>query len=291
MSTAAVPVIGAHGDCFGRIARLGEFAGIRLTETHYTSETIVPNHRHDFPGFFMPLRGKFEFVCGPNRTELGAGRACYHSPSDVHSFRVLSRSASALDVEVRGEREEGFAAWCEQVTSRGSRIPAILAQLRRELRVQDSGSALAVEGLILQATAELKREKCTISSEPPLSLKRAVQFLTENIGERIDLKQLAAVAGIGPRDLLRGFKRFFDGTPAEFVRGRRIAVARQRLAETEEPIALLANEIGFYDQAHFSHEFKKATGCSPREYRELVGLRESDLRYDRLAVHEVLEAH
>jgi AraC family transcriptional regulator len=276
-----IPVIGVDENYFGRVAWLRRFASITLAETHYTTNTVVPSHRPEFPGFFMPLRGAFELVCGSKRTRIWRGRASYHNPEDVRSLRVLSPGASGFSVELREGWAGTFIASPERVTLPGSKIPVIMAQLHRELHVQDEACPLAVQGLVLQATAELTREVRTNVSQPPLWLRQAVRFLADNIGDRIDMKQLADVAGIGSRDLMKGFKRYFNRTPAEYLRCHRIAMARQRLAETREPIARVANEFGFYDQAHFCHEFKKATGCSPTEYRNLVGSRgsgESDER-------------
>lgn len=271
-----IPIIRAHENYFGRVAWLREFGAITLAETHYAANTTVPNHRREFPGFFMPLRGAFELVRGSSRSRIWRGRASYHNPEDVSSLRVLTPGARGFNVEVREGWTAAFAALPERITLRGSKIPLILAQLHRELRVQDAASALAVQGLVLQAMAELTREVQTSSSKPPLWLRQAVGFLADNVGDRVDMKHLAAVAGIGARDVMKGFKRFFNRTPAEYLRCHRIAMARQRLVETGESIAQVANDLGFYDQAHFCHEFKKATGCSPTEYRKLVGSQESN---------------
>jgi AraC family transcriptional regulator len=284
-----IPEVAVSGNCFGRVAWLGRFSDVTLSETQYASDTVVPSHRHKFPAFFMPLRGSFEIACGPDQFRIGSGRACYYAPEDVHRLRVLSHSASALNVEVRCGSADAFAFSQRRMTRPGSKIPMILMQLHHELRIQDAASMQAVGGLVLQATAELARERKTDSCEPPLWLKQAARFLTDNVSERIDMKQLTAVAGIGARGLFRAFKRFFNRTPAEYLRGQRIAVARQLLEETSDPIARVAGDVGFYDQAHFCHEFKKATGCSPREYRELMGLRESCETYQKPVLFEIQE--
>jgi AraC-like DNA-binding protein len=49
------------------------------------------------------------------------------------------------------------------------------------------------------------------------------------------------------------------------VTARRIEVARKRLLDGE-PIALVAATVGFYDQAHFSRQFKRHVGTSPGRY-------------------------
>jgi len=277
-----IPVIGVHENYFGRVARLREFGDVTLAEKAYPANTVVPNHRRKFPGFFMPLRGTFEFVCGSNSSRIWRGRATYHNPQDVLSFRVLSLGGSGFDVEVRDGWTGAFATSQQRITVLGSKIPVILAQLDCELRVRDAASALAVRGLVLQAMAGLTREIRSSFPHPPQWLMHAVGFLADNVGDRIDMKRLSAVAGIAARDVIKGFRQFFDRTPAEYLRCHRIAMARQRLAETSEPIARVANEFGFYDQAHFCHEFKKATGCSPSEYRKLVGSRGSDQGVERL---------
>jgi len=288
MDSTEIPEVAALGNCFGRVVWLGRFVDVTLSETKYASDAVVPSHRHKFPGFFMPLRGTFEIACGQDEFRIGSGRACYYAPDDVHCLRVLSRGGGALNVELRSGSHDAFAFSQQRITRPGSKIPMILMQLHHELRLQDAASMQAVRGLVLQATAELTREK-TDSSEPPLWLKQVARFLTDNVGERIDMKQLTTVAGIGTRGLFRAFKRFFNRTPAEYLRGQRIRVARQLLTETSEPIARVAGEVGFYDQAHFCHEFKKATGCSPREYRELMGLRESGESYEKPELSDVQE--
>ena len=267
--------VGTLGNQSAEIAWRGEFTGITVAETHFSTEGPGPHQRHEFPGFFMPFRGAFEVISGTDTFRLCSGQACYYGPDETYSLHVLSQGGSGLDVEVKEGYADIFTSLRGGITQPGSRIPMILIQLHRELRVQDAASRLAVQGLVLQAAAQLNREKTSNAPEPPLWVKRAAKFLAENLSDRIDMRRLTAVSGFGARNLIRGFKTFFKLTPAEYLRSQRIATARQRLAETSEPIARVASDVGFYDQAHFCHEFKKATGCSPREYRELCALREA----------------
>jgi AraC-like DNA-binding protein len=46
---------------------------------------------------------------------------------------------------------------------------------------------------------------------------------------------------------------------------RRIDTARKRLLDGE-PIALVAADVGFFDQAHFTRQFKRHVGIPPGRY-------------------------
>ena len=50
--------------------------------------------------------------------------------------------------------------------------------------------------------------------------------------------------------------------------GRLGTAACRRLAETEETVAALAVELGFFDHAHFTRCFRSIMGLTPAQYRE-----------------------
>ena len=274
MNALEIPVIGMRGNYFGRLGGRKNFGGITLAETYYTSDTFVPEHRHEFPGFFFASKGVFETTTAGGKIRFWGGQVSCHAPDDLHSTRVLSPGACGLNIELGDTCVNTPEVFRIRTAPRGSKIPILLVQLYAELRARDAASTLAVQGLVLQAIAELTREEERHVLQRPQWMSRAEQFLSDNTCDGIDMKQLSAVAGIGSRQLLRAFKQFLNCTPGQYVRKRRIEIARQHLAETREPVARVAMEAGFYDQAHFCHEFKKANGCSPREYRELLGSRE-----------------
>ncbi|BFM14811.1 AraC family transcriptional regulator [Maricurvus nonylphenolicus] len=48
----------------------------------------------------------------------------------------------------------------------------------------------------------------------------------------------------------------------------RIELAKQALLETDSPIALIAQNLGFSESASFNHSFRRMTGVSPRQYKK-----------------------
>jgi len=90
-------------------------------------------------------------------------------------------------------------------------------------------------------------------------------LLDERLFERTTLGQAGARLGASPSHLVRSFTGTFGIAPHQYVTARRIDAARRRLLDGE-PIALVAATVGFYDQAHFSRQFKRHVGTSPGRY-------------------------
>jgi AraC-like DNA-binding protein len=69
---------------------------------------------------------------------------------------------------------------------------------------------------------------------------------------------------------VRTVNRIFNATGqtvGEVIRVRRLARAREDLAESDLPVATIAHRWGFSDPSHFTRSFKARYGASPREYR------------------------
>lgn len=96
---------------------------------------------------------------------------------------------------------------------------------------------------------------------------RAMRFIDDHLANPLVVPALAAELGVSRVRLARLFAD--DGGVARYVRRRRLARARDRLADPDEtrPIACVVAECGFASAAHFSRAFRAAFGQTPREAR------------------------
>ncbi|WP_181149267.1 AraC family transcriptional regulator [Salinibacter sp. 10B] len=93
-------------------------------------------------------------------------------------------------------------------------------------------------------------------------------FVDEHLAADLSLDRMAAVADVSPSSLVRRFKAAADVTPWRYVMEARVQKARRLLAETDRPIATIAIDAGFYDQAHLTRTFKRLEGQPPGAFRE-----------------------
>ncbi len=91
------------------------------------------------------------------------------------------------------------------------------------------------------------------------------ELLDGRLFERTTLAQAGRELGASPSHLVRSFTGAFGIAPHQYVTARRIDAARKRLLGGE-PIALVAAGVGFYDQAHFTRQFKRHVGTPPGRY-------------------------
>jgi AraC family transcriptional regulator len=101
-------------------------------------------------------------------------------------------------------------------------------------------------------------------------LRRVVEYVDAHLHDSIGLEDLAAAAGLSTNHFLRVFKLATGETPYHFLRRRRLERACRLLSENTIPLAELALECGFANQAHFTAAFSRELGISPGRYRRAV---------------------
>lgn len=87
-------------------------------------------------------------------------------------------------------------------------------------------------------------------------------------GLPIEIEEMARKEGMTTRTLERKFSTHLDMSAREWRATMRIDYARELLRETGRPVGEIAITCGYSDAAAFSSAFKKATGRSPRVWRE-----------------------
>jgi len=142
----------------------------------------------------------------------------------------------------------------------------------------DQAQALAMAGQDTAAAEEamicgvsLLFERYGISREIqseascPKAVDRAVEFLHARACDHISLEDASRASGVGLFHLIRLFQKHLGLTPYSYLTQVRITKSRE-LLRLGEPVAQVALDVGFADQAHFTKRFKQFTGTTPALY-------------------------
>jgi AraC-like DNA-binding protein len=104
---------------------------------------------------------------------------------------------------------------------------------------------------------------------PKWRLKRVYEFVDANIEERISLEALAQIAGVSRMYFAAQFREATGLRPHDYLIRRRITLAKELLATSDQTIVDVALSVGFQTQAHFTTVFKRVEGFTPHRWREL----------------------
>lgn len=96
----------------------------------------------------------------------------------------------------------------------------------------------------------------------------ALEYIRDHYQQPISNQQLANVSKMSLRAFERQFLASFHLTPQKYLRKLRLRIASRALIYTSESLSELALDCGFADQSHFTREFRRQFGRTPRDYRE-----------------------
>lgn len=88
------------------------------------------------------------------------------------------------------------------------------------------------------------------------------------------ITSLAKLVNLSPSRLRHLFKSETGITPNQFIKEVRLREAERLLRTTFLRVKEIMNRVGFLDESHFGHEFKKTYCVSPSKYRSNADGRE-----------------
>ena len=98
-------------------------------------------------------------------------------------------------------------------------------------------------------------------------LAPAMAFISEHYHEPVSIRAMARTCGLSVGSFHRQFRDTYLCTPHTYVRQLRVRMSCHALVFSGRPIAAVAIEHGFSDQSHFTKEFRRIMGETPRSYR------------------------
>lgn len=101
-------------------------------------------------------------------------------------------------------------------------------------------------------------------------IRQSIAHLNNHYTESISIEQLAKASHYSVAQFRKLFCELTQMTPSDYIAQIRINAAKTLLLTTNKRICDIALEIGFWDHSHFIRTFHKATGMTPRKFRQTI---------------------
>lgn len=163
-------------------------------------------------------------------------------------------------------RPGGFRAFTGRLPARngvaplGSELGLDPAVLRDDVLAEDDDAARA---------AVLDRALAPRAPTPEPAYLDLLALLDAMLGDRslVRVDQVAALGGLSTRSLQRLFAGHVGVSPKKVLARYRLQDAAAAIDAGEvDDLAALAAELGWFDQAHFSRDFRAVVGTTPSAY-------------------------
>lgn len=140
----------------------------------------------------------------------------------------------------------------------------VLDGLRNGMRNAQSDISAAVSR-ILGAVAQAR-----FAEEAPEEtdlVSRVMAVMRGDLKHQWGIAELSDTANISESQLFRRFKQGTGQSPMAWLRQERMVAAQYLLRATDQAVGEIAQQCGYADPFHFSRDFKRLVGVSPRDFR------------------------
>jgi len=157
-------------------------------------------------------------------------------------------------------------------------IEQIAAVVLDEMRSETWSGRILIQSLTGALTARLLHGYSSVSALQPSAsprrprleerrLQRVLGYIEAHLESEITVAQLAAAARLSEFHFSRAFKATTGRSPYSFLSDRRMSRAKWLLAETDRPLADIADACRFSSPGNFARAFRRAVGTTPAKFR------------------------
>lgn len=100
-------------------------------------------------------------------------------------------------------------------------------------------------------------------------LGEVLTFIESHLNDNITIDDLAKIVHFHPNYFIKFFRDHLGCSPMQYINRLRLEKAKHLLKTTDLTVKEIADMIGFNDAGYFSKVFKRYTGFSPQEFRNI----------------------
>jgi AraC-like DNA-binding protein len=269
------PIATQPANCVA-IWRPREFHALEL---HRGSEVTVeyPRHWHDEFYLSATLAGASYLDCAGTSFCGSAAQLVVVPSGQVHANRKLGCSSRTIFLDFKA-LQNSVERYLERSVPGIDFRPGLIDDsrtleefLRLHRCLEQPGFGLEQENSLCLFLSRLVSRHGTVQISLPgksnddVVIQRARLFLDEHYADRVSVHDLARLARLSPFHFHRSFCQEIGMPPHAYQLQLRIRHAK-RLLRGGQSVSDTACMVGFFDQSHFVHCFKRSEGVTPSQY-------------------------
>ncbi|MDE1163750.1 MAG: AraC family transcriptional regulator [Acidobacteriaceae bacterium] len=261
-----------------------------LMERHDVGSIEIPEHQHNELCLHLQLAGTPEMEWwndGRNRVETTApGSMILLAPgtrdrlrwTDTSSRLVVSVKADLLE---RVAEEAGLKSgvdFANRWALRDAGLARLMQQMQREAADGFPLGGLYVDQLETRLVQALVRGYGSFDGRlrgfegrlPQEKLRRALEFMTDNLHRDVRLAEVATELQMSESHLSHKFRASTGQTPYQYVLEQKLERAKRLLRMGGMSVKEIAAEVGFSSDVNFVRAFRQKVGVSPASWKRLA---------------------
>ena len=252
---------------------------MRISVSGLISAQSINHHCHTDTGeleFHYFLHGRGQFNNGSQAVAFGPGSLFFSSPQEYHDAQAMPDSPSVFIfvrfMEDRNDRDFAeligklFGSRCHLDIGKGFGLA--FEDIRLKSQSQDPMFRRSAEHRLYSLLYDLAAGQAPLPPRSQAYVNEALAMMQGNLHGRLNLDNLTERLGIDRSYFIRIFRQATGSSPMKYYTGLKVEAARFLLIETDQPLAQVAQSLGFRDEYHFSHCIKQSTGHSPSAIRK-----------------------
>ncbi|MBQ7921628.1 MAG: helix-turn-helix domain-containing protein [Clostridia bacterium] len=246
-------------------------------------------HRHADIEFIYCFRDSFDIIIDKKRYTVKEGEIALVSPMVSHEIPEMGDTEHMVLTTVVGSvflkkhfklfsRAEFASPVCSlcDFSENHVKIRELLEEIAQFCMNPTAHSDLIVTGNLYKICAYLldglsvpkddgETEKKDLRKVE--NIEKALELIYNEYSKALTVDDAAAITGYGKSNFCKIFKNVVGDSFHTVLNKRRVYIAYELLKQTDLPISVVAQEVGFPEPKSFCRVFKSITGMTPGAYR------------------------